>query len=345
MMTPVLDFELPGRLEASVPPEEQGVPRDRVRLMVGHRASGEIVDDVFASLPSYLRSGDVLVINVSATIPAAVPARTADGLEILVHLSTMLEEGLWTVEVREPSGHGSLPGPDLAPQLLILAGGGELMLLSHPDYSQRMWLARLQVPGDLQSYLAEDGRPIRYRYAAAPWDLEAYQTVYAREPGSVEMPSAGRPFTTQLLAQLVAAGVVVVPVVLHAGVASLEVGERPAPEQMRVPFATATAVNALRAEGGRVIAVGTTVTRALESAADVDGTIRATEGLTDLVIGPDRPPRVVDGLITGWHEPRASHLELVEAVAGSSLTARMYERALATGYLWHEFGDSCLILP
>ena len=345
MMTPILDFELPTRLEAGFPPEEQGIPRDQVRLMVGNRSSGEIVDDVFASLPSYLRSGDALVINISATIPAAVPARTADGLELLIHLSTMLEEGLWTVEVRQPSGHGSLPGPNLDPQRLVLAGGGELTLLSHPDYSQRIWLARLRVPGDVHAYLSENGRPIRYRYAATPWDLDAYQTVYAREPGSVEMPSAGRPFTTELLARLVASGVVVVPVVLHAGVASLELDEKPAPERMRVPVATASAVNALRADGGRVIAVGTTVTRALESAAEADGTVHAAEGLTDIVIGRHRPIRVVDGLITGWHEPKASHLELVEAVAGSSLATRMYQRALATGYLWHEFGDSCLILP
>jgi S-adenosylmethionine:tRNA ribosyltransferase-isomerase len=345
MMTPVLDFELPPGLEASVPPEEQGTERDQVRLMVGHRSTGEIVDDVFASLPGYLRSGDALVINTSATIPAALTAVTASGREVVVHLSTRLEEGLWTVEVREPAGFGSLPGPDLDPQLLILPGEGEIKLLSHPEYSRRMWFAAVRVPGDLQAYLLEHGRPIRYRYAAAPWNLDAYQNVYAREPGSAEMPSAGRPFTTDLLASLVAAGVVVLPIVLHAGVASLELGEQPAPEQRRVPLATASAINALRADGGRVIAVGTTVTRALESATDIDGTVRPVDGLTDIVIGPDRPTRVVDGLITGWHEPRASHLELVEAVAGPSLATSMYERALARGYLWHEFGDSCLILP
>lgn len=344
-MTPVLDFELPSRLEASVPPEEQGTLRDQVRLMVGHRSSGEIVDDVFASIPAYLRSGDALVINTSATIPAALPARTADGGEVVVHLSTMLEEGLWTVEIRQPAGYGSLPGPDLDPQPLFLPGGGGVKLLSHPDYSQRLWFAEVRVPGDLQAYLAEHGHPIRYRYAASAWNLEAYQTVYAREPGSAEMPSAGRPFTAELLAALIAGGIVILPVVLHAGVASFELGEKPAPEQRRVPVATASAINALRADGGRVIAVGTTVTRALESAADIDGTVRPAEGLTDIVIGPGRPMRVVDGLITGWHEPKASHLELVEAVAGSSLASRMYERALATGYLWHEFGDSCLILP
>jgi S-adenosylmethionine:tRNA ribosyltransferase-isomerase len=344
-MTPLVDFQLPPRLEAGIPPEEQGVPRDQVRLMVGRRTDGEIIDDVFASLPVYLRSGDVLVINTSATIPAALPATTADGTQVLAHFSTMLEEGLWTVEVRLPAGNGSLPGPDLDPQVLSLAGGGELVLVSHPRYSERMWEARVRVPGDVNAYLAEHGRPIRYRYAAAPWSLEAYQTVYAREPGSAEMASAGRPFTTELLASLVSQGVVVLPLVLHAGVASLELGEKPAPERMRVPAATASAINALRSDGGRVIAVGTTVTRALESAADRDGTVRPFQGLTDIVIGPDRPIRVVDGLITGWHEPRASHLELVEAVAGSSLVGRMYERALALGYLWHEFGDSCLILP
>ena len=345
MMSPVLDFELPSGLEASVPPEQQGTLRDQVRLMVGHRSAGDIVDDVFAALPAYLRSGDALVINTSATIPAALPATTADGNEIVLHLSTRLEESLWTVEVREPAGYGSLPGPDLRPQTLCVPGGGEVRLLTHPAYSKRMWFAEVRVPGDLLAYLAEHGSPIRYRYAAAPWNLDAYQTVYAREPGSVEMPSAGRPFTAELLASLVAGGVVILPIVLHAGVASLELGEHPAPEQRRVPAATAVAVNALRADGGRVIAVGTTVTRALESAADVDGTVRPAEGLTDIVIGPNRPPRVVDGLITGWHEPKASHLELVEAVAGPSLATRMYQRALATRYLWHEFGDSCLILP
>ena len=345
MMTPVLDFDLPVGLEASVPPEEQGTLRDQVRLMVGHRSTGDIVDDVFASLPNYLRSGDALVINTSATIPAALSATTADGDEVVVHFSTELQERLWTVEVREPAGFGSLPGSDLRPQTLVVPGGGEVLLLTHPDYSKRMWFAEVRVPGDLLEYLAVHGRPIRYRYAAAPWSLDAYQTVYAREPGSAEMPSAGRPFTTELLASLVADGIVVLPIVLHAGVASLELGEHPAPEQRRVPAATATAINALRADGGRVIAVGTTVTRALESAADVDGTVRPAEGLTDIVIGPGRPPRAVDGLITGWHEPKASHLELVEAVAGPSLATRMYQRALATSYLWHEFGDSCLILP
>jgi S-adenosylmethionine:tRNA ribosyltransferase-isomerase len=345
VMAAVLDFELPPDLEASAPPEEQGTLRDRVRLMVGHRSTGDIVDDVFASLPAYLQSGDALVINTSATIPAAMSATTADGEEVVVHLSTRLGEGLWTVEVRRPAGFGSLPGPDLQPQALTLPAGGEVRLLTHPDYSKRMWFAELRVPGELFAYLDSHGRPIRYRYAAAPWHLDAYQTVYAREPGSAEMPSAGRPFTTELMASLVASGIVILPIVLHAGVASLELGEHPAPEQRRVPIATASAINALRAEGGRVIAVGTTVTRALESAADLDGTVRPAEGLTDVLIGPNRPTRVVDGLITGWHEPKASHLELIEAVAGPSLATRMYERALATGYLWHEFGDSCLILP
>lgn len=344
-MTPVLDFELPARLEASVPPEQLGTLRDQVRLMVGHRSSGDIIDDLFCSLPRYLRSGDALVINTSATIPAAVPARTADGAEVVVHLSTRVDENLWTVEVREPAGFGTVPGPVFDQQALALPEGGVVKLLSHPDYSQRLWFAEIRLPGDLLAYLSEHGRPIRYRYAAAPWDLEAYQTVYAREPGSAEMPSAGRPFTADLLADLVAGGVVVLPVVLHAGVASFELGEKPAPERRWVPLATATAINALKADGGRVIAVGTTATRALESAAAPDGTVRAVEGLTDIVIGPDRPVRVVDGLITGWHEPKASHLELVEEVAGPSLATRMYERALAKGYLWHEFGDSCLILP
>jgi S-adenosylmethionine:tRNA ribosyltransferase-isomerase len=159
------------------------------------------------------------------------------------------------------------------------------------------------------------------------------------------MSSAGRPFTTQVVTDLVTRGVAVAPIVLHTGVSSQEPGEPPQPERFRVPAATARLVNSTRQAGGRVIAVGTTVTRALESAADADGTVRERHGWTDLVLGPDRPARVVTGLVTGWHAPGASHLALLAAVAGGALVERAYAEAVRFCYQWHEFGDSCLLLP
>jgi S-adenosylmethionine:tRNA ribosyltransferase-isomerase len=313
--------------------------------MVGHRVSNEIQDDLFASLPGHLREGDVVVVNNSATIPAALPASTASGEGVVVHLSTQLASGRWLVEVRTPAGLGSVPRPNLVAQRLDLAGGGIAVLHHLQPGSTRLWTASVQVPADLHGFLGENGQPIRYSYSGGRWGLEAYQTVYAREPGSAEMPSAGRPFTPELITALVAGGVMVAALTLHAGVASPEIDEPPQPERVRVPAATAALVNALKAAGGRVIAVGTTVARALESAAGIDGRVGPLDGYTDLVIGAEGPLRVIDGLLTGWHEPRASHLRLVEAVAGPELAARMYERAIARGYLWHEFGDSCLILP
>jgi S-adenosylmethionine:tRNA ribosyltransferase-isomerase len=170
-------------------------------------------------------------------------------------------------------------------------------------------------------------------------------TVFGWQPGSAEMPSAGRPFSTELVTDLVRHGVLVAPVLLHTGVSSPEHGEPPQAERYEVPATTARLVNATRRWGGRVVAVGTTVTRALESAADAAGVVRPAAGWTDLVLGPDRPARVVTGLVTGWHEPGATHLDLLEAVAGAALVEAAYDHALRERYLWHEFGDSCLLLP
>jgi S-adenosylmethionine:tRNA ribosyltransferase-isomerase len=203
-------------------------------------------------------------------------------------------------------------------------------------------VARLDLPAPFRDYLAAHGRPIRYGYVPRPWPLEAYQNAYALEPGSAEMPSAGRPFTPELITRLVAGGVQVAPLVLHTGVSSPERGEPPFPERYRVPAETAAAVNAAH---GRVVAVGTTVVRALETVAAPDGTVAPGAGWTRLVIGPERGLRAVDGVITGWHEPEASHLDLLHAAAGDALLRTSYAEALVHGYRWHEFGDSHLILP
>jgi S-adenosylmethionine:tRNA ribosyltransferase-isomerase len=189
------------------------------------------------------------------------------------------------------------------------------------------------------------GRPIRYSYVEKSWPLAYYETIFATEPGSAEAPSAALPFSTEVVTRLVAAGVLFAPIVLHTGVSSLEAHEPPLPERFRVPETTAALVNWTRERHGRVVAVGTTATRALESAVDDDGLVRPAQGWTDLVLRPEHPVRVVDGLVTGFHEPEASHLLLLEAVAGAEAVQRVYDAALTNSYLWHEFGDVCLFLP
>jgi S-adenosylmethionine:tRNA ribosyltransferase-isomerase len=206
-------------------------------------------------------------------------------------------------------------------------------------------MARIECDSSLEHYLRLHGQPIRYGYVPEPWPLESYQTVFALHSGSAEMPSAGRPFTAPLVTELVARGVLVAPVTLHTGVSSLERGESPLPERFCVPGATARLVNAVHGWNGRVIAVGTTVARALETVAAADGTVSEGRGWTSLVITPQRGIRTVDGLLTGWHEPESSHLELLEAAAGHELLERSYRAALEHGYRWHEFGDLHLILP
>jgi S-adenosylmethionine:tRNA ribosyltransferase-isomerase len=221
-----------------------------------------------------------------------------------------------------------------------------------PDATQtfgsRLWLADLAMESAVAAYLEREAAPITYTHASGAWPLSDYQTIFAEHPGSAEMASASRPFSPRVVGELWKAGVALAPLLLHTGVSSLEADELPLPERYQVPGETARRVNATRAAAGRIIAAGTTVTRALETVAGPDGSVHAGAGITDVVIGPGRPPRVVSGLITGWHEPEASHLLMLEAVAGRDLVGRAYAEALDPrngGYLWHEFGDSCLLLP
>jgi S-adenosylmethionine:tRNA ribosyltransferase-isomerase len=342
---PGLEFELPPELEAREPPEARGERRDAVRLLVSEGCA-DPVHARFTDLPGFLRPGDLVVLNTSGTRPAAVDATTPGGDRLVVHVSTELPAGLWLVEVRRPSANGSsIPFADDPGTPLALPGGGAVRLLDRFGASRRLWIASLVLPADVDSYLARHGRPIRYGYVARDWPIAAYQTVYATEPGSAEMPSAGRPITPEVITALVARGVGVTPVVLHTGVSSLEGHEAPYPERYRVPDETAERVNAVHAGGHRVIAVGTTVVRALESATDEHGAVHPADGWTELVVTPERGVRAVDGLITGWHEPQASHLLMLEAVAGLCPLERAYAAALAAGYRWHEFGDSHLLLP
>jgi S-adenosylmethionine:tRNA ribosyltransferase-isomerase len=330
-------------------------------MMVAHRLDGRLVDSMFGLLPSFLTTDDLLVINTSATLPAAVTGTdVVTGGEVVVHLSTRLGDGpdgaeVWAVEPRRSVGlvtkRWTGPGHDgtgeLPPRLVRLGRYDAFLALLGPyRRSPRLWRALLVVGGPVTTWLAEHGRPIRYGYVPQAWPLSAYQNVYATEPGSAEMPSAGRPFSADMVTRLVAGGVGVAPIVLHTGVASLEADELPYPERVKVTRATARRVNATRAAGGRVLAVGTTVVRALESAFDaLSGQVEARDGWTELVITPDRGINVVDGLLTGWHEPEASHLLMLEAIAGRPLLEAVYSASLQLGYLWHEFGDVALILP
>jgi len=337
------------RLVASRPPEQRGLSRDGVRMLVA--TTDGMVHARFTDLPRFLAPGDLLVVNTSATIAAAVDGHRSDGRPVTVHFSTPADDGSWLVELRAADTSRARI-TDAAPgEQLTLPGGTALTLAyKYPDQSaERLWAASVKAPEggdvDVAAYLACNGRPIRYSYVPDQWPLSAYQSVFSREPGSAEMPSAGRPFSTDLVLDLITRGVIIAPITLHAGVASLEAGEQPLPERFSVPGPTADLVNLTRSAHRRVVAAGTTVTRALESAVGADGAVRARRGWTDLVLGADRPARVIGGLITGWHDPEASHLALLEAVAGTALVAAAYAEADKADYLGHEFGDSCLLLP
>ncbi|HZU14899.1 MAG TPA: S-adenosylmethionine:tRNA ribosyltransferase-isomerase [Chloroflexota bacterium] len=343
-----LDFELPPELEASEPPEARGLRRDAVRLLVSSVGDNRIQHTSFSCLPAFLRPGDLLVINTSATMNAALAVTREDGSDAELHLSTRLPGGLWSVELRTTGSRQ--PVFVDTPETLALPAGGiaRLLVPCHAGSDARptrLWLASLDLPVQTAPYLEQQGFPIRYSYVRERWPLSAYQTVYATETGSAEMPSAGRAFTPELLTALIAHGVRIAPLVLHTGVASLEADERPYDEPYRVPAATAQLANATREMGGLVIAVGTTVVRALETVTDEAGIVHPGSGWTDVVVTPARGTRGVDGLLTGWHEPRSSHLAMLEAIAGRAHLKLAYQAALATGYLWHEFGDLHLLLP
>ncbi|GAA1554087.1 S-adenosylmethionine:tRNA ribosyltransferase-isomerase [Actinomadura kijaniata] len=340
-MNVLLDFELPASLEAREPPEARGRARDGVRLLVGRRADGQVSHHGFGDLPDLLSPGDLLVVNTSATLPAAVRLD-----RIAVHFSTPLPGGddrTWLVELRRRAGKGSEPYRGGSPgEWIPMPGGATLTLAAR--HTGRLWRARLST--DVVPYLRRHGVPIRYGYVRRDWPTAAYQTVFAsdRSTGGAEMPSAGRPFTPELVTRLVSRGVLVTPVTLHTGVASPEAHEPPYPERYEVPEATAALVGHVRDRGGRVIAVGTTVVRALETAFDGER-VRASRGWTEHVVTPEHGVHTVDGLLTGLHEPRSSHLMMLSAIAGSDLLSDVYAAALAEGYLWHEFGDLNLLLP
>jgi S-adenosylmethionine:tRNA ribosyltransferase-isomerase len=357
-----LHFDLPSELEAGEPPEARGLGRDEVRLMVSYLGNDRVVHSSFTNLPDFLEEGDTLVINTSGTMNAALPARYTDGTPVTVHLSTHLPADLWVVELRSsPANEPVLDGETR--EVLTLPEGASIVLQTpylpenrnQSGGNNRLWVSTLNLPVSLDEYLERHGSPIRYNYVRESWPSSYYQTVYATEVGSAEMPSAGRAFTPKLITRLVAKGVRILPLLLHTGVASLEDDEPPYEEFYRVSPETAAAINTARKTGRRIVAVGTTVVRALETVTDRDGVTHPGEGWTDLYITPERGIRSVNAMLTGLHEPRSTHLSMLEALTGStspcplSTTGRehlqtAYSEALEKGYLWHEFGDLHLIL-
>jgi S-adenosylmethionine:tRNA ribosyltransferase-isomerase len=339
-------FELPESLSAVEPPEARGIRRDQVRLLVADGRS--MWHRRFADLPDHLAAGDLVVVNTSATLPAALDGALPDGRRVVVHFATALDDGTWVVEVRPAvDAHGPVTNLVRGDQVWLTGDASATLVTAYPDAgapATRLWRAAISVP-DVLRLLYRHGRAITYAYMPGRWPLESYQTIFATHPGSAEMPSAGRPFSPELVTSLITRGVLVAPLTLHAGVSSPEAGEAPAPERYQVPEGTAELVNLTHRAGRRVIATGTTVTRALETVADANGSVTSGGGWTHLVLGPDHPARVVDGLITGWHAPGSSHMLLLEAVAGAQLVSAAYEEAVLHGYLWHEFGDSSLLLP
>ena len=334
----VIEFTLPAELEAHDPPEARGVARDGVRLLVSRRATGQVSHHGFGDLPGLLLPGDLVVVNDTGTLPAQVRA----GRGLAVHFSTPLPDGAWLVELRAITDKISRPnGQGFPAQVIDLPAGAALTL--EGKVTGRLWRARLSVA--VVPYLLRYGIPIRYSYVSRDWPLASYQTVFSRKPGSAEMPSASRPFTAPVVTDLVARGVLIAPLTLHTGVSSLEAGEDPYPEPYDVPATTAGLVNHVRAHCGRVIAGGTTVVRALETAARPGGTVGPAAGWTSHVVTPQTGVKAVDGLLTGLHEPRSSHLRMLAAFAGPDLLSSCYGAAITSGYLWHEFGDVHLLLP
>lgn len=346
------DFHLPDQLQCAKPTEVRGIARDKVGLMISDKSTDKIEHTLFRNIVYYLQEGDVLVVNTSGTLKAALEAYHSDGTLLRIHLSTKQSDKQWIIELREVVGKhtkrfkGALKG-----EVLQLSNGGSI-LLQKPYYSEKdssqehlqLWVAEIQVNDTVENYLDRHGMPIRYNYVESQYPQSYYQTIFAKEMGSAEMPSAGRAFTQQLLTQLIVKGVQILPIVLHTGVASLEIDERPYQEYYRVSKHTASALNLARQQNKRIIAVGTTVVRALETVTNKEGLTLSGSGWTNEFITPERGVFAVNGLLTGFHEPKASHLLMLEALAGRSHIEVTYQAAIEEAYQWHEFGDLHLIL-
>lgn len=344
-------FDLPYQLECAKPTEERGLRRDQVRLMVSHYGNDQLFHAQFHQIDQFLQAGDVLIVNTSGTLKAALEGFLKNGQPVRIHFSTKLAENRWVIEVRAVTAHSTRRYREAKKGDRIALKNGGTLSLEAPYYDTQqdkhlqLWHARIHLPISLEEYLNLYGQPIRYQYIKETYPQSYYQTAFVQEMGSAEMPSAGRPFTPEVITRLVSKGVQIAPILLHTGVASLEVDERPYQEYYRVSANTADLVNWAKQRKQRIVAIGTTAIRAIESATNEAGEVVAAEGWTHLFITPKKGLRIVDGLLTGFHEPKASHLLMLETLTGAAHLDISYRAALEHKYYWHEFGDVHLILP
>lgn len=336
-----LTFELPDDLNASMPPERRGLRRDYVKMMVINKQNNDIHHTQFYHLDRYLNAGDVLVLNASRTIPAVLKGKLECGGEVEVRLAHRKNERRWEALVLND---------ELAVGDRILFSSILSATVTEKDSNHPFSILEFSLCcSELYDQIYQIGQPVRYEYINNPWDLDYYQTVYATVPGSVEMPSAGRAFSWELLFRLQKKGVKIAYIQLHTGLSYLmddkwHVGPTENFEEYAIPEDTAKVIREAKKLGNRVIAVGTTVVRALESSADQEGNLAAASGWTNLYIHADTKLQVADGLITGLHEPEASHLDMLSAFVPQKKLKAAYQDAVDLQYFWHEFGDMNLIL-
>ena len=344
----IIQFELPLHLSCPQPTEERKMARDEVRLLVTTNRGG-IEHATFSQLPDFLRAGDVLVVNTSATVPSALPVSLPGGTQGKLHISTKLKNGSWLVEIREVKGNKTVRWHGGKEGIRFQLPSGASVTLRQRFYRNekwlQLWIADFNVGQSMWKYLSENARPIQYEKLDRQYPLSYYQTTFSFYPGSAEMPSAGRAFTPGLIENLFQKGVTIAPIVLHTGVSSLEDGETPYPEHMEIDPVTAAIINAAKSKGRRIIAVGTTAVRAIETVANEEGRVKPYRGDTELFIEESYRMRIVDGLLTGFHEPKASHLNMLQSIGGFNHIDHAYQEAIRAGYYWHQFGDLHLILP
>lgn len=342
MAATVFDFYLPSELNASHPPERRGIRRDHVKMMVLDKKTGHVTHDQFFQLTDYLNPGDLVVMNNSRTVPAILQAGVFRDTKIIqqeveIRLARRLNEEIWDVlVVAEGVKLGDILcfSSDLTAVVIDTNAGTPLITILFSKKGT-----------DLFNSIYSLGEPIRYEYISNNWGLDYYQTVFASHPGSVEMPSAGRAFSWELLFNLQRKGIEIDFIQLHTGLSyllddELETSPTDNYEEYHLSEKTIEKIRKTKANGGRVIAVGTTVVRALESA----GVTGALNGVTNLYINQSFPLKMVDGIITGFHEPKASHLDMLTSFVPQDLLWSAYKEAINQQYLWHEFGDMNLIL-
>ncbi|WP_053366624.1 S-adenosylmethionine:tRNA ribosyltransferase-isomerase [Bacillus sp. FJAT-27245] len=338
MIAGSMTFNLPPSLNAAAPPERRGVRRDHVRMMVLSKETGYGCHDSFYNLDQYLNEGDVLVLNSSRTIPAILRGRLLEREEeVEIRLAGKIDGSRWYALIVSPSLDTG--------ETIWFSGRLEAVVEKAAGDTPLSVICFSKSGTSLFDEIYSLGEPIRYEYIETPWSLDYYQTVFASHPGSVEMPSAGRAFSWELLFKLRRKGVKIAFIQLHTGLSyflddNFDHHPSKIKEEYAIPEETLLAITEARLSGKRVIAAGTTVVRALETAMATG----QAHGWTNLFIHPGYELKAVNGILTGLHEPEASHLAMLSAFISQDKLYVAYMDAVEAKYLWHEFGDMNLIL-